>query len=153
MKIELVPVIKVDKKIVDSLRVTKKQVNDGLIYSVPDALSVAKENPHKARPFFIELNGEIIGFTMFAFDEEIENENYRYWLWQLMIDEKHQGKGYANSILPLILDYFIEHGVKTITLSTKPSNINAICLYEKFGFKRNGEMNGEEIILQKKLDS
>lgn len=90
MKIELVPVIKADKKIVDSLRVTKKQVNDGLIYSVPDALSVAKENPHKARPFFIELNGEIIGFTMFAFDEEIENENYRYWLWQLMIDEKHQ---------------------------------------------------------------
>ncbi len=59
---------------------------------------------------------------------------------------------YIESFL-IILDYFIEHVVKTITLSTKPSNINAICFYEKFGFKRNGEGNGEEVILQKKLDS
>lgn len=35
-----------------------------------------------------------------------------------------------------------------IKLSTKESNSKAISLYRKFGFKENGEMNDEEIVLQ-----
>lgn len=41
-----------------------------------------------------------------------------------------------------------EQGVCNIKLSTKESNKNAISLYHKFGFRENGEMNDEEIVLQ-----
>ncbi|MHC5226842.1 GNAT family N-acetyltransferase [Enterococcus sp. LJL99] len=93
-----------------SLKVTQKQIDEALIFSVPDAIQLSKETTEKVRPFFIEAENEIIGFTMFAFDETIEEENYRYWLWQLMIDEKYQRKGLTKQVLPLVIDYFKNEG-------------------------------------------
>lgn len=52
-----------------------------------DSLKEAAENENVARPWAIYIDGRMVGFTMFAFDEEYEDPNDRYWLWRFMIDE------------------------------------------------------------------
>lgn len=65
-----------------------------------------------------------------------------------MIDASLQGKGYGSAALREIIDYFKRNGADQITLSTKESNKTALGLYHKFGFRENGEMNDEEIVLK-----
>ena len=122
-----------------------------LILSVPDAIKEALNIPF-AHPYFICLDNTVVGYTALVFDEQISEPQKRYWLWQLMIDKKYQNQGYATAALKLIVDYFKKQQIPVITLSTKASNMNALHLYRKFGFKETGEMNADEIVLQKWLD-
>jgi len=65
-----------------------------------------------------------------------------------MIDQSLQGKGYGHLALKEIIKYFKDNAANIITLSTKKSNEKALSLYHQFGFKENGEMNDEEIVLK-----
>ena len=129
-----------------ALRVAEKQAQ--YIASNQDSLKDANEAPDVARPFAIYIDNKMVGFTMFAFDEDYEDPSDRYWLWRFMIDKDLQGRGYGHAALKTIIDYFKEEKVSYIKLSTKESNTQAISLYRKFGFRENGEINGEEIVLQ-----
>ena len=129
-----------------ALGVTEEQAQ--YIASNKDSLKEANDNPTVARPFAIYIENKMVGFTMFAFDEDYDDPNDRYWLWRFMIDKDLQGKGYGSAALKAIIGYFKEQGVGYIKLSTKESNRNAISLYHKFSFRENGEMNDEEIVLQ-----
>ncbi|WP_313466766.1 GNAT family N-acetyltransferase, partial [Carnobacterium sp.] len=149
--ISLIPVTEENKFIAQHLEVTDDQKKENLVLSVPEAIQAANDILKKARPFFINLNNTVIGYTAFVFDKKIEEEYLQYWLWQFMIDEKYQGKGYASLALEKIMNYFEEAKANYITLSTKPTNKNAIRLYKKFGFFETGKMNGDEVILQKNL--
>ena len=121
------------------------------IASNEDSWRAAKENEKIARPFAIYCNEKMVGFTMFAFDEEYEDLNDRYWLWRFMIDEKFQGNGYGTAALQAIIQYFRDHGTNNIRLSAKETNTAALSMYRKAGFRDTGEMNGEEIVLQLNL--
>ena len=129
-----------------ALRVTEEQAQ--YIATNKESLKDASDNPAVARPFAIYIENKMVGFTMFAFDEDYEDPSDRYWLWRFMVDKDLQGRGYGRAALKAIIDYFKEQGVGYIKLSTKESNSNAISLYHKFGFRENGEMNDEEIVLQ-----
>ena len=118
------------------------------IASNEDSRKAAKENEKVARPFAVYCDEKMIGFTMFAFDEDYEDPDDRYWLWRLMIDESSQGKGYGTAALQRIIQYFKDHGANNIRLSTKDTNTNALSLYRKAGFRETGEMNDKEIVLQ-----
>ena len=118
------------------------------IASNSDSWNTAREKGNVARPFAIYCDGEMVGFTMFAFDEDYEDPDNRYWLWRFMIDEKLQGKGYGTAALKVIIQYFIDHGANNIRLSTKETNTKALSLYHKAGFHDTGEMNDGEIVLQ-----
>lgn len=72
------------------LKVSSDQA--GFIASNEESWNTAKDNGSIARPFAIYCDGEIVGFTMFAFDEDYEDHNDRYWLWRFMIDENSQGE-------------------------------------------------------------
>jgi len=115
------------------------------------SLTDANENAEVARPFAIFADGRMVGFAMFAFDEENEDAEDRYWLWRFMIDEKEQGKGYGRLALAEIIKYFQDHHADIITLSTKESNTAALHLYHQFGFSENGQMNDDEIVLKLRL--
>ena len=121
------------------------------IASNEDSWRAAKENEKIARPFAIYCDEKMVGFTMFAFDEEYADQNDRYWLWRFMIDEKFQGNGYGTAALQAIIQYFRDHGANNIRLSTKETNTAALSMYRKAGFRDTGEMNGEEIVLRLNL--
>ena len=146
MQIELTDLSEDNMKQCFSLKVASDQMQ--YIASNEDSWKEAKENEKVARPFAIYCDGEMIGFTMFAFDEDYEDPDDRYWLWRFMIDERSQGKGYGTAALQVIIQYFKDHGANNIRLSTKETNANALSIYRKAGFRDTGEMNEEEIVLQ-----
>lgn len=129
-----------------ALRVTVEQAQ--YIASNKDSLRDSTDNLKVARPFAIYVDDRMVGFTMFAFDEDYDDPNDRYWLWRFMIDKDLQGNGYGCAALKAVIDYFKNQNVGYIKLSTKASNVQAISLYHKFGFRENGEMNDEEVVLR-----
>lgn len=78
-----------------------------------------------------------------------EGEFGRVWLDRIMIGDKYQGKGYGKASVKLLIKrLYKEYGHRKIYLSVYDDNINAIQLYERIGFKFNGEedTNGEKIM-------
>ncbi len=147
--LELKTIDKTNRKAVEALTVAEDQ--EQYIASNRESLKTAEEEKAVARPFAICADGEIVGFTMFAFDLDYEDTEDRYWLWRLMIDKNLQGRGYGSAALHKIIDYFNANGAGYIKLSTKPTNRGALSLYHRFGFLENGEMNGEEVVLRLEL--
>ena len=92
-----------------ALSVTEEQAQ----YICPnqDSLKDASDNPAVARPFAIYVDNRMVGFTMFAFDEDYEDPNDRYWLWRFMIDQDLQGRGYGRAALKAIIDYLRSKGL------------------------------------------
>ncbi len=146
MKITLKKITEQNRQECFSLEVNPAQSE--YIASNENSLNEARENAEIARPFAIYAGDKMIGFTMFAWDENNEDPEDRYWLWRFMIDKSLQGKGYGHLALKEIIQYFKDNGADIITLSTKPSNKTALSLYHQFNFKENGGMNDEEIILK-----
>ena len=146
MRIELKPVDQYNKSDCIRLKVTKAQSE--YIASNESSLEAAEEYSDVARPFVIYSDGIAVGFTMFAFEPDYEDPDDRYWLWRFMIDEKYQGQGYGKEALKHIISYFKENGAGNIRLSTKESNVNAIHLYQSFGFAPNGDVNDGEIVFE-----
>ncbi|MBQ1877426.1 MAG: GNAT family N-acetyltransferase [Erysipelotrichaceae bacterium] len=149
MKIELLELTEERRKPCFELQVSSEQRQ--YIAENEASWKEAGENGKVARPFVIYGDGTMIGFAMFAFDEDYEDPFDRYWLWRFMIDERFQGKGYGTAALREIIRYFKDHGANNIRLSTKQSNVRALSLYRKAGFRETGELNGEEIVLQMDL--
>ena len=132
-----------------ALRVAEEQSP----FIAPNSVSLkqAAEQPKIARPFAIYADSTLVGFTMFAFDEDYEDPRDRYWLWRFMIDARFQRRGYGKAALQVIVAYFKQNGADHIKLSTKPGNTTALSLYRQCGFRENGEQNGEEIVLERNL--
>ena len=95
MNIELIPVDETNRE--DCIRLKVTEAQSEYIATNESSLEAASENADVARPFVIYADGEPVGFTMFAFDEEYEDPDDRYWLWRFMIDEKEQGKGFGKA--------------------------------------------------------
>lgn len=145
MNVELTPITDDNKAACTALKVSSEQAK--YISRNTDSLKEAEQVPKVARPFLICADGEPVGFTMFAFDEDNDDPHDRCWLWRFMIDERFQGKGYGKAALSVIIDYFTANNADEITLSTKPDNTAALSLYRKIGFRENGDMNDGEIVL------
>ena len=132
----------------DCIRLKVTEVQSEYIATNENSLEAAAEHSEVARPFVIYSDGKAVGFTMFAFEPDYADPDDRYWLWRFMIDEEFQGQGYGKESLKHILSYFRENGASNIRLSTKESNVNAIHLYQSFGFAPNGDMNDGEIVFE-----
>ena len=89
----------------------------------------------------IEHDGELIGFTMFGWNEE---EGF-YELCRIMIDRTMQNKGYGTQAIQLILDEMkARFGCKEVYLSTDPENAVGIHVYEKIGFQPEDSSDSDE---------
>lgn len=114
-----------------SLHVREDQKN----FVASNAVSLAQfnflENFH-AKGIYNE--DEMVGFALYGIDED-DNE---YWIYRMMIDFRHQGKGYGKEAVKLVLEdikNMKEDRHKTVTLSYEPANEHAKRLYEKMGFQ------------------
>ena len=151
MEIRLVPVNDENKNAVLALSVREDQPfvapND---VSLRQADETNAENPGAARPFGIYADGRLVGFCMFAFAPEEEDEDDRYWLWRFMIDKQEQDKGYGQAALQEIIRYFKKNGADRLYLSTEPENERGLHIYHKAGFRETGlfENGMEEMRLE-----
>ena len=89
----------------------------------------------------IEHDGELVGFTMYGYNEE---EDF-YELCRIMIAREHQGKGYGTQAIKLVLEELRAiDGCEEVYLSTDPENIVGKHVYEKIGFKSENKMLDDE---------
>lgn len=81
--------------------------------------------------------GEImVGFTMYCVDTDVNT----YYIYRLMIDEKHQGKGYGLKAMSILLDMIKKDPCyHRIYIDCRPENTAAQRLYAKLGFQRTDE--------------
>lgn len=93
----------------------------------------------------VYADDEMVGFVMFGLD----TDDNRFYLGRLMIDEKHQGKGFGKAATLEVIERLKQtEDCKEIYLSFVPENETAEKLYKNVGFERTGEMNGKEIVMR-----
>ncbi len=152
MIIRLEPVNDQNREAVLALSVREDQPfvapND---YSLNEAEETNKEHPGVARPFAIYADEKLVGFCMFAFDPEEEDEDDRYWLWRFMIDKNEQDKGYGQAALREIIQYFRDNGADRLFLSTEPENERGLHIYHKAGFRETGIIEDDEAVMMRML--
>lgn len=106
------------------------------------------------RPVGIYDGNAPIGFAMYGLWKSKRIGN-RVWLDRFLINEHHQGKGYGTASLHVLISrLFPEFDCNEIYLSLYADNAPAMRLYERFGFRQNGELdiNGELVMVLKKSD-
>lgn len=97
-------------------------------------------------PFGIYHNNEMVGYVMVIYDYDLEEYN----IWHMMIDQKHQKKGYGKAAIGACLAYI---GTKPfgdsdkIVITCHEDNIPALTIYRSFGFLETGNRDEEEIEL------
>ena len=152
MSILLKPVDETNRKAVLALSVREDQpfvaTNE---VSLRQAAETNEEHPGVARPFGIYADDKLVGFCMFVFAPEAEDEDDRYWLWRFMIDKSEQDKGYGQAALQEIIRYFRANGADRLFLSTEPENERGLHIYHKAGFRETGIIDEDEAVLMRML--
>lgn len=88
-------------------------------------------------------DNELVGFTMYCIDVD----DSEYWIYRLMIDAKHQSKGYGKAAMEKLIEHIKkDENHHVIYLSFEPDNTLAKQLYEKLGFEADGRVIDGEIV-------
>ncbi|HEX8736128.1 MAG TPA: GNAT family N-acetyltransferase [Pyrinomonadaceae bacterium] len=116
-------------------------------FVAPNVKSIAQSKVYypDAFPLAIYSDDELVGFVMYGYDREDE----KYYLGRLMIDARHQGKGYGKAATLEVIRRMSEiDGCDAIYLSFVPENTGAEKLYASVGFEKTGKLNGSEIVMR-----
>jgi diamine N-acetyltransferase len=116
----------------------------------PNAVSIAQAHFEPHAWFRAIYAGETpVGFVM-LYDDPDEQE---YFLWRLMIAGQHHGKGFGRRGLEQVIEYVkTRPGARMLRTSCGQGAGSPEAFYEKIGFRRNGEMIGDEVGLSLDLD-
>ena len=91
-------------------------------------------------PFAIYNDDLVIGFVMIRFNKEFNN----YFIWQFMIDEKYQGKGYGKQSMNRVLEWIKCDGKSNeVVITYIEGDDIAKNLYTSLGFKEFQNFDGE----------
>lgn len=122
-----------------ALRVREDQA--GFVGTNENALALAYVHT-EMRPRGIYAGDEIVGFIMYAKDPD----DGFYYCNRLMVDAKHQGKGYGRRALEILLDELRSKGERSLDILHKPDNHKAIEIYKSLGFRLTDETVGDDVI-------
>jgi diamine N-acetyltransferase len=123
-----------------------------------ESLAEAWVHYNRARPMAIYNDDEMVGFAMLDLTPRSElgfSFKDRTGLWRLMIDEKHQKKGYGTEAMKLIVEYVKKtFGSKEMETSIVPDEDGGAIagkLYQSLGFEFTGEMDEDERVMLLKI--
>lgn len=124
-----------------------KVADDQKTFVATNVYSIAQSKIYPTHlPFAVyKDDDEMVGFVLFGFDTDDD----RYYLGRLMIDEKHQGRGYGRAATLAVIEELKKNkDCREIYLCCAPENTNAERLYKSIGFERTEELNGSEIVMR-----
>jgi diamine N-acetyltransferase len=82
-------------------------------------------------PLAVYTGQEMAGFVMYGIDPDDQN----YWIYRLMIDQKHQRKGYGKAAILEVIERIKRNPVsRVIMIGFHPDNHAAEQLYSRVGF-------------------
>lgn len=143
MELKLTPAGQLNTVMLCDLKVAADQT--GFIETVAECLKEASLDS-QWHPCGILDGGQLVGFLMAGW---IKQEQ-RCWLDRFLIDVRFQRRGYGRTALKLVLNQIFAHPeIDAVYLSLYAENKAALCLYQTFGFRFNGEqdIHGELIMV------
>ena len=115
-------------------------------FVAPNEISLAQVHYETgATPYVIWNDEERVGFCQVidmrqhAYREPEDDANALY-LWRLMIAEEHQGKGYGQAAMRVLIRMAREAGHPAFETSVVTTNAAAIRFYEGLGFVKTGKI-------------
>jgi diamine N-acetyltransferase len=132
-----------------ALRVAPWQ--ERFVGSVQEALADAARYPH-AKPWYraVVAGSEPVGFVMLSWDVEPQPPEIigPWFLWKLLIDQRHQGRGYGSQAVGQIAALVRAQGAAELLTSYVPQDGGPAGFYARLGFVPTGQLdiNGEVIV-------
>lgn len=124
-----------------ALRVAPGQ--EGLCVENVESIAQAYVQPN-CFPFAIYEGSTPVGFIMTC----IDTDDGEWWLYRLMVDARHQGRGHGRSALQQAISNIQKDSERRrIYLGVDKSGQAAPVLYESLGFREDGRVYGKEHIM------
>jgi GNAT superfamily N-acetyltransferase len=122
------------------------------VTSVTDSLAEADAHP-EGNPWFRAVYADElpVGFVMLSWDVEPQPPDIHgpWFLWKLLIDHRHQGRGYGREVVRQVADLVRGHGATELLTSHVPGEGGPAGFYARLGFVPTGELDPDgEIILR-----
>jgi RimJ/RimL family protein N-acetyltransferase len=113
--------------------------------SYTDALVPEIIDGHPVVPWMraIEADGELVGFLMLAARTDVHLEAY---LWRLLIDARHQGRGIGRRALRLVAEHLAAEDDTVLKTSWVDAPGGPAGFYARLGFEPTGEIEDGEIV-------
>jgi diamine N-acetyltransferase len=143
-----------NRQAVLALRVEPSQ--ERFVGTVAGALRDARDIP-EGKPWYraIYADEQPVGFLMLSWNVTPEPPRIigPWFLWKLLIDERHQRRGYGRDAVRLVADIVRANGATKLLTSCVPAEDGPEPFYRRIGFTPTGELdeNGE-IILALRLE-
>ena len=148
--VTLHPLTDENRAAVLSLRVSPAQ--EQFVSSVEESLVEAAAEPGgRAIQWALYDDETPVGFVMIS--DEVDGPEYiPHFLWKLLIDERHQRRGFGTAALDLVVEYFRARGVSVVSTTAHPGEGSPIPFYESYGFVRTGDLVFDgEVLLELRL--
>ncbi|WP_082708174.1 GNAT family N-acetyltransferase [Paenibacillus sp. DMB5] len=144
MSIELIPVT--IENWYDCTRLKVKQEQTG-VFPAPVVYWIAESKfVHDYELRVICFEALPVGFLVYCRTPDADGN---HWIPALMIDEKHQGNGFAKKAMRALIEHMRHLGCQRLMIGHRPDNHTAGHLYESLGFHRVSDeiIEGEVIRL------
>lgn len=123
---------------------------DRFVSTVEGSLAEAAEFSD-AKPWYraVYADGEVIGFVMISWNLDPVPPGYKgpWFLWKLIIDHDHQGRGYGRAVVSHIADLVRAQGGTELVTSHVDGPGGPHEFYLGLGFVPTGEVDDEGEIL------
>jgi GNAT superfamily N-acetyltransferase len=138
-----------NRNAVIALRVAASQ--EEFVSSVADSLEEAEEIP-EGNPWYraIYADDQPVGFVMLSWNVTPDPPRIigPWFLWKLLIDQRHQGRGYGRTAVQLVAEIAHAHGASELLTSYVVGAGGPEPFYSHIGFVPTGEEDEKgEIIL------
>ncbi|GAB2968057.1 GNAT family N-acetyltransferase [Saccharothrix stipae] len=121
------------------------------VASVAASLDDAATTP-EAEPWFraIYSDGQPVGFVMLSWNVPPDRVGIigPYYLWRLLIDDRHQGRGFGRAALSLVVDLVRADSATELLTSYQPGDGEPWPFYRGFGFQPTGEIDNGEVVIR-----
>ncbi|MGW5052814.1 GNAT family N-acetyltransferase [Actinokineospora sp. NPDC004072] len=137
-----------NREAVTALRVRPDQ--ERFVASVAKSFADAAANPG-ANPWYraIYAGDEPVGFVMLSWDVPPDRGFLGpFFLWRLLVDHRHQGKGHGSAALALVVDLIRDAGATELVTSYVPGDGEPLPFYRSLGFHPTGEVDDDELVLR-----
>jgi diamine N-acetyltransferase len=124
-----------------------EQWQQGFVAPVAYYLALCAYGESPWQPLAVRSGQEVVGFVMWGIDPEDES----FWIGGLIIDRRHQRRGYGRAVVAQLLERAVSAGHREAALSYDPHNIQAQSLYSSMGFVETGELVDDETVARRHL--
>jgi diamine N-acetyltransferase len=138
---------------VEALTVGSEQA--GYVASVAESLVEAAETPDTC-PWYraVYVDDSPVGFVMISDGITVVNPDYLgpYFLWRLLIDEHHQGRGLGSAALGLVVEHVRTRvDARVLITPVVEGPASPLGFYLRRGFRATGDVHQGELVLEPDL--